>query len=417
MELWNVGGMSNICHLISCNASTRCVALFNHTLAAQLVVASGLHITPMKDVLLVGFGAVGAIYSLILKRSGLVRVTAVARSNYDLVNKEGVNFKSGKYGEINGWKPDRLCRSVADAADRPYSYVVVTTKAIPELMRTPKLLAPLLAARYTDQFSQPTYVLLQNGLNVEVDLYNALKELGNGDPSIISTALGIGTNLLAPNVVQHNDFDRVTLGKYRYNDRTTTENTSEEAALLKDLGGILEAGGSTVTIVPEIQRAKFAKNFWNVAFSSFATLTNYRLPAIFRPAPESPSVSYSPYVSPTTANLIAEYTIPSIRATLTELLNLGRALGFPDGDDGLPSSLVDSVLNNTARLHTSPESFHTPSMMLDAEKGQAIEVEVILGEVVRMAKQVNVDIPRVETLYGLLLVVQNQILRKIESRK
>ena len=32
-------------------------------------------------------------------------------------------------------------------------------------------------------------------------------------------------------------------------------------------------------------------------------------------------------------------------------------------------------------------------MMLDAEKGQAIEVEVILGEVVRMARQVNVDVP------------------------
>ena len=57
----------------------------------------------------------------------MVRVTAVARSNYDLVNstwsiflgyiflclrkfvhsEEGVHFKSGKYGEINGWKPDR----------------------------------------------------------------------------------------------------------------------------------------------------------------------------------------------------------------------------------------------------------------------------------------------------------------------
>jgi 2-dehydropantoate 2-reductase len=85
---------------------------------------------------------------------------------------------------------------------------VVATKAIPELMRTPKLLTPLFAASYADKFSQPTYVLLQNGLNVEVDLYNALKELGKGDPSIISTALWIGTNLLAPNVVQHNDFVR-----------------------------------------------------------------------------------------------------------------------------------------------------------------------------------------------------------------
>lgn len=54
-----------------------------------------------KDILLVGSGAVGAIckYSnapqkskptllldaLVLKRSGLARVTAVARSNYDLI--------------------------------------------------------------------------------------------------------------------------------------------------------------------------------------------------------------------------------------------------------------------------------------------------------------------------------------------
>ena len=32
-------------------------------------------------------------------------------------------------------------------------------------------------------------------------------------------------------------------------------------------------------------------------------------------------------------------------------------------------------------------------MLVDAERGQPIEVEVILGEVVRMAKQLNVDIP------------------------
>ena len=102
---------------------------------------------PLRDVLLVGFGGVGTICeiqvrqlgyfhhsdvckdSLILKRSGLARVTAVARSNHDIVNsgcfyslgsnmeflftcnlddlEEGVHFKSAKYGEISGWKPDR----------------------------------------------------------------------------------------------------------------------------------------------------------------------------------------------------------------------------------------------------------------------------------------------------------------------
>ncbi|KAF8960910.1 ketopantoate reductase PanE/ApbA C terminal-domain-containing protein [Flammula alnicola] len=356
---------------------------------------------PMKDVLLVGFGAVGAIYSLILKRSGLARVTVVARSNYNIVNSEGIHFQSQKFGEIKGWRPDRLCKSVADAADRPYSYVVVATKAIPEVIKTSKILAPLLSAEYSAQFPQPTYVLVQNGLNVEADLYNAIKALGKGDPSIISTALWIFTNLLVPNVVEHNNYDRLVLGVYRPEDYTTMVNSLEESSLLKDFGNILEAGGATITI--------------NVALSSLTTLTQYTLPPIFRAPPANASVSYKPFVLPTTAELISTYTIPAIKATLEELLALGRALGFPDSADGLPSSLVTYVLEGTRAIHAEADSTHAPSMLLDAQKGQPIEVEVILGEVVRMAKAHNVDIPRIETLYALLLVVQNQILRTIET--
>ncbi|TFY55552.1 hypothetical protein EVJ58_g8180 [Rhodofomes roseus] len=100
-----------------------------------------------------------------------------------------------------------FCRSVAEAADHPYAYVVVTAKAIPELIRTPALLAPLLSPLYSDKHPQPTYVLMQNGLNVEVDLYEALKKLKpNEEPRIISTAVWIGTGMKGSNVVEHNDF-------------------------------------------------------------------------------------------------------------------------------------------------------------------------------------------------------------------
>lgn len=74
-------------------------------------------------------------------------------------------------------------------------------------------------------------------------------------------------------------------------------------------------------------------------------------------------------------------------------LPLGRALGYPDTPDGLPSSLVESTIENTRKLHVKPDSTHVPSMLLDARKGQPIEVEVILGEVVRMAKEHSVDVP------------------------
>ena len=72
---------------------------------------------------------------------------------------------------------------------------------------------------------------------------------------------------------------------------------------------------------------------------------------------------------------------------------IGRALGFPDTEDGLPASTVTNVLENTRNIHAKADSTHVPSMLLDAERGQPIEVEVILGEVVRMAKERDVDIP------------------------
>ena len=73
-------------------------------------------------------------------------------------------------------------------------------------------------------------------------------------------------------------------------------------------------------------------------------------------------------------------------------------------------------------------------MLVDLDNGRPIEVEVILGEVVRMARARGVDVPvslcvvcvraregrrmadelscqRVEMLYAMLLVVQNQLLQ------
>jgi len=236
-----------------------------------------------------------------------------------------------------------VCNSVSSAADRPYSYIIVTTKVVPELVKVSEVLAPLLSSAYTEKFLQPTYVLMQNGLNVEMELYNTLKTLGVAEPRIISTALWIGTNLLEGNVVEHNDFvcelfsymkydvevitlvqDRVALGIYRHNDNATTINTPEQAVLLEDFAGMLEAGGSTVEVVGEIQRVKFRKNIWNVAFSSFATLTGYPLPAIFRPAPAKLPPKYSPYTSPTTAALVDAEVTTAFKATIRELLTLGN---------------------------------------------------------------------------------------------
>jgi 2-dehydropantoate 2-reductase len=96
-----------------------------------------------------------------------------------------------------------VCKSVAEAADCAYSYVIITTKSIPDVVKTSTILAPFLSPEYTSQFPQPAYVFVQNGLNVEVDTYHAVKAIGQGEPRIISCAVYVLANLLAPNVVEH----------------------------------------------------------------------------------------------------------------------------------------------------------------------------------------------------------------------
>jgi 2-dehydropantoate 2-reductase len=289
-------------------------------------------------------------------------VVLSSRSDFeaDPTLAEGMNIRSEKYGTHESWKPYRrkqdrnilefpalsitvhlgiiVVSSVVEAADRPYSYVVLTTKAIPEVIKTSQILEPLLSSPYSERHPQPTYVLLQNGLGVEQDLYHSIKALNQGEPKIISAVIWIRTNLVEKNVINNIDFvskdssyveqsfqisdmiqDYITIGMYRHGDHLTTTNSPEEEAILTDFGTMLKTGGSEVVIAPEIQRKKFAKTFLNITLSSFSTLTGSPPTAMFRPPPKE-GQSYSPYVAPQTAPNI----VPVLRAILQEMITLGE---------------------------------------------------------------------------------------------
>ncbi|KAF7982813.1 hypothetical protein HWV62_25747 [Athelia sp. TMB] len=333
----------------------------------------------IHEILVIGLGAVGSICAF-------VGMSSLAKDWHAV-------FES------------KVCRSVADAADRAYTYVIVTTKAVPDVIRTSDILNPLLSAPYRDKHIQPTYVLIQNGLNVELDLYQALKSFAKEEPRIINTAVYISANLLDDNIVKDSDYGWLCLGVSREN-CTVVENSPAEIDLLTPFAKLVEMGGGIPKIVPEIQRVKYAKNLWNVAYSSIATLVRYPLPSIYRAPPDvEKGQNYDVY----------EYTIPTIRAILEEVVAVARAMGIPDSQAGIPHSIIDFTMQDTLNNHVKETSTHRPSMLLDAEKGRPIEVEAIVGEVVRMARKGDVDVPRTEMLYALLLVVQNQTLRRLQD--
>lgn len=93
----------------------------------------------------------------------------------------------------------------------------MTTKVLPSISPMSKLVAPILSPQ-TYKFPQPAFVLLQNGLGIEEDLYEAaalgFKNSGNeagAKPRIVSCTVFIATNLVSERVVEHMDFVRVSL--------------------------------------------------------------------------------------------------------------------------------------------------------------------------------------------------------------
>jgi ketopantoate reductase len=57
------------------------------------------------NVLLVGCGGIGTIAALNLECGKQAAVTAVLRSNHDIVKQRGFNIRSIDHGVVNGFKP------------------------------------------------------------------------------------------------------------------------------------------------------------------------------------------------------------------------------------------------------------------------------------------------------------------------
>ncbi|KIY70723.1 6-phosphogluconate dehydrogenase C-terminal domain-like protein [Cylindrobasidium torrendii FP15055 ss-10] len=363
-----------------------------------------------SEILLVGLGAIGTIYAYVLQASGLANVTVVARSNYDVAKGSGIHIKSLKFGNHPGWKPDNVVASIAEAATKQYDYVIVTTKLVPELLTTPQLLEPFLTAPYIDSFEQPVYVLAQNGLEIEQDLYDAVAALGK-TPKILPCALQIGCSLV-DNVVEHLTGENIIIGFHRPNDYLTATNTADEQATLDDLTNILKTGGSDARGVPDIPRYKFHKNVGNCTLVSTTVLTGYFLSAFLRQPPTNEG-DYTEYLHPRNKDKVEQYTIAEFKGLVKENLDVAKAIGFPSTADCLPPTMADDTIATMRGMFANPavKDGLMTSTQRDCASNLPMEVEVILGSVVRLAEKFQVDIPRIRMAYAMILVKQNQIFR------
>ncbi|EME43053.1 hypothetical protein DOTSEDRAFT_72443 [Dothistroma septosporum NZE10] len=306
------------------------------------------------SVLVFGTGAVGCIYATLLERGG-ARVTVVSRSNYEAVKENGILVKSAKWGHIRA-RPTTV-RSVREAqAYGPFDYILVASKAFPG---TAQLIQDAVEPKQT------AIVLAQNGIAIE-------DEYAEQYPSntIISGVVYLPTTQVSPGIVEHGTpLQRFEIGPY------PADADSEARAQVQRISNIFAAGGADAPVHDDVQTRRWIKLAVNGTINPITALTL---------CDDANYLRSSAYAVGIARNSMKEYGI------------LATAAGYPNliTDE----EIEDHLSRFLGRLETGGKE---PSMLVDIRHNRPIEVEAILGNAVRKAEQLKVDLPYVNMLYVL----------------
>lgn len=314
------------------------------------------------NVLLIGTGGVGTVVACGIDFAGKSNLSIVVRRDYSKVIETGYNIESIDYGSVKGWKPQNIYPTVEAAASSGtvYDYVVVTTKNIPDVMKVEELVEPVITKGST------AVVLVQNGFDLCRPFFAKYPE-----NVVISGVTYAGSHNTNGNV-NHTQPDRCYLGSGK--NPHIPEDVQEKKA--KEFVHLYSNGKNNPIYVTNEREHRYRKIIYNATLNTACALTGVDTGRL------------------ELAGTLDSVALPAMR----EVLAIARADGIELPDDAI----------NTA-LHLDDGEYFEPSMLVDVKKGNPIELEVILGNLLQVAKELNVEAPVLSFLYELLKSVQYRL--------
>ncbi|KAG2183732.1 hypothetical protein INT43_006743 [Umbelopsis isabellina] len=306
--------------------------------------------------LIVGTGAIGCLYGWRLSKSA--SVSTVCRSNFEAVKRNGFNIQSQKWGD-GVFKPHQVLKNTKEAIQDKYDYVVITTKALPDIYDVAELIRPAISSEST------AIVLIQNGLDIETPIAKAFP----CNPLISSVAYIAASQESAGNIVMSQD-ENLVLSQYLP--------TSIGDDKLNNFMDLLSAGNVTAKHVPDIQRIRWEKLIWNASFSSVCVATGMTTTQVL--------------AHPPSAKLVENIMRDVIKAANSYGCNFD----------------ADAEVSNMIARTMAIANNYKPSMMLDSERKNPMEVEVILGNPVRRAETNNVSVPYLQSIYTVCSAINDR---------
>ena len=319
--------------------------------------------TTQPRILLFGAGSVGTVYLYLLSK--VASTTAVCRSNYEIVRKDGFIINSSIFGQNLHFKPNvvRDCGEAVSQFSDPFDYIIVCSKAIPDTV--PKLIAPAVTPGHT------AIVLIQNGVGIEEEYSKAYP-----NNPIISAVVYMPATQRPAGVIKHGEVEQLQVGAY------PSSATSEHAKAFTEL---ITAAGGTAEFYDDVQHKRWFKLLINASWNPMCALALSKDTDMLTASDEANSV---------------------VLAVMVEIRDIAAAHGYE-----ITMEDVDLQLGR-AQARIPKNAGIEPSMLQDVQSNRRIEVEAIVGNPVRMGKEKDVACVRLEMLYILAKALDLQIGRR-----
>ena len=232
-------------------------------------------------------------------------------------------------------------------------------------------------------------MLVQNGLGVEQPYQKRFPKA-----SILSAVTVVSAAQPSHGHIAHNRWTRISIGPFlshldsnspKSTDDIATKQNSEFVELLKQ-GGISDAEAYDHA---GLQFVRWHKIAINAAMNPSSTLSG---------GSTNQAMSNDPELS------------RHLLGVMNEVLETApKVLGKP-----LPAHLAtaERILGSTKKNASGSK----PSMAIDWEQGKRMELEVILGNPTRIAREMGFEMPRLQSLYALLRMAQENRERESKSK-
>ncbi|VGO18891.1 putative 2-dehydropantoate 2-reductase [Pontiella sulfatireligans] len=303
---------------------------------------------------IIGTGAVGGYYGGLLQHAG-ADVHFLLHNDYAHVSANGLIIES-----VNGGFQLPNVQAYSNPANLPHCDVVVVALKTTANAALHDILPH--AAKDGN-----IVLTLQNGLGSEEEMASIA-----GAQNVIGGLCFLCSNKIAPGHIRHLDYGLITLGEYR-SDGMPGGITPR----LELLGRRLAAAGIPIKLVEDLPLARWRKLVWNIPFNGLSVVRNELTDQLIK--------------NPETRGLCM--------ALMNEVATASTACARP-----IDPAFIEKMMTDTEKMEP-----YAPSMKLDFDRSQPMEIESIYGNPIRAAKAAGVAMPETEKLYRQLLALNPAI--------